>query len=137
MTTIDHDLPCLSCSYNLRTLAQDGRCPECNTPVATTLAAYCDFEYLAAGLNQSAIPVPSATPILYAKDPTPRGEWLMVFVDGHVEKVPATTVPRFMTELNKARLKAKLPPLPATLPIPPGSAAAASPPEAPLRLGTE
>lgn len=30
---IPHDLPCLSCGYNLRTLRIDGFCPECNAPV--------------------------------------------------------------------------------------------------------
>jgi hypothetical protein len=35
---ITHDLPCLKCQYNLRTLSPDGRCPECGTPVAQTLA---------------------------------------------------------------------------------------------------
>lgn len=35
MTT---DLPCIGCGYNLRTLPDDGRCPECNRPVRSSLA---------------------------------------------------------------------------------------------------
>jgi hypothetical protein len=31
------DLPCAECGYNLRTLATNARCPECNWPVADTL----------------------------------------------------------------------------------------------------
>jgi hypothetical protein len=31
------DLPCRSCEYNLRTLATEGVCPECATPVAASL----------------------------------------------------------------------------------------------------
>src|SRR3954468_3756176 len=34
---IAYDLPCRRCRYNLRTLATDGRCPECGTRVAVTL----------------------------------------------------------------------------------------------------
>lgn len=42
LSAIDPDhvhanLPCIQCGYNLRTLAHDGRCPECGTPVAVTL----------------------------------------------------------------------------------------------------
>jgi hypothetical protein len=36
--TINRDLRCLDCGYNLRTLAHDGRCPECGLAVFTTLA---------------------------------------------------------------------------------------------------
>lgn len=36
---IDRDLPCLSCKYNLRTLATDSVCPECQTAVRETLLA--------------------------------------------------------------------------------------------------
>ncbi|MFI5381761.1 MAG: hypothetical protein ACHRHE_20890 [Tepidisphaerales bacterium] len=36
-TTIDYDLPCVHCEYNLRTLSYDGACPECGQPVASTL----------------------------------------------------------------------------------------------------
>jgi hypothetical protein len=41
--TFDHegrvftDLPCWTCDYNLRTLEHDAACPECGTPIATTL----------------------------------------------------------------------------------------------------
>lgn len=34
---VDEDLPCRTCSYNLRTLPTDGVCPECATPVAASL----------------------------------------------------------------------------------------------------
>lgn len=37
-TTIDHDLPCAHCDYNLRAQAADGTCPECGKPVADALA---------------------------------------------------------------------------------------------------
>lgn len=37
--TIDRDLPCDGCAYNLRTLTTDARCPECGLPVELTLAA--------------------------------------------------------------------------------------------------
>jgi len=30
---VETDLPCARCGYNLRTLAWDGKCPECATPV--------------------------------------------------------------------------------------------------------
>ncbi len=33
VATIDTDLPCFFCQYNLRTLALDGICPECGNPV--------------------------------------------------------------------------------------------------------
>lgn len=35
--TIDRDLPCRGCGYNLRGLSPAGRCPECSTNVATSL----------------------------------------------------------------------------------------------------
>ncbi len=31
------DVPCLNCGYNLRGLQEDGRCPECGTPVERSL----------------------------------------------------------------------------------------------------
>lgn len=34
---VSADLACTSCSYNLRGLLADGRCPECGTPVRDTL----------------------------------------------------------------------------------------------------
>lgn len=34
---ISDDLLCVTCEYNLRTLQENGRCPECGTPVAHTL----------------------------------------------------------------------------------------------------
>jgi hypothetical protein len=36
-TSVIDDLPCRSCGYNLRTLATEGVCPECATPVAASL----------------------------------------------------------------------------------------------------
>jgi hypothetical protein len=38
-TVIDYDLACHGCGYNLRTMALDGRCPECNEAVAESLKA--------------------------------------------------------------------------------------------------
>jgi hypothetical protein len=37
-TTIDHDLTCGGCGYNLRGLPSDGTCPECGGDVATALS---------------------------------------------------------------------------------------------------
>jgi hypothetical protein len=36
---VDRDFTCVECEYNLRTLAIDRNCPECNTPVAETIDA--------------------------------------------------------------------------------------------------
>src|SRR4051794_25805326 len=36
-STLDQDLACLACSYNLRGLRSDARCPECGLPLAETL----------------------------------------------------------------------------------------------------
>jgi hypothetical protein len=38
--TIDRDVPCGVCGYNLRTRAADGVCSECGTPVSRTLRDY-------------------------------------------------------------------------------------------------
>ena len=38
-SALDDNLPCLRCGYNLRTLATDGRCPECSAPIASSLDA--------------------------------------------------------------------------------------------------
>src|SRR5882724_5427937 len=35
--SLNQNLPCLRCGYNLRTLSIDARCPECSTPVASSL----------------------------------------------------------------------------------------------------
>ncbi|MBP9025504.1 MAG: hypothetical protein KBH81_05060 [Phycisphaerae bacterium] len=35
---IDFDLPCASCSYNVRGLSANARCPECDCPIAETLS---------------------------------------------------------------------------------------------------
>src|SRR6185436_14704958 len=35
--TLDQNLPCLRCGYNLRTLPADSRCPECSTPISSSL----------------------------------------------------------------------------------------------------
>lgn len=41
-----HDLPCRTCGYNLRGLAEGGRCPECDTPIDRStrgdLLRHCD-----------------------------------------------------------------------------------------------
>ena len=39
-TTIDFDLPCRKCDYNLRTLAVTARCPECGFPALRTFMAH-------------------------------------------------------------------------------------------------
>lgn len=43
---ITRDITCRRCSYNLRGLATDGRCPECGTPIRASLfgdmLCYCD-----------------------------------------------------------------------------------------------
>lgn len=36
-SVIDHDLPCIHCGYNLRTLHSTAVCPECGSPVTDTL----------------------------------------------------------------------------------------------------
>ncbi|MBN2445830.1 MAG: hypothetical protein JXO22_03850 [Phycisphaerae bacterium] len=43
--TIDHDLWCIRCGYNLRTLDRDGRCPECNAAVADASALQARFHF--------------------------------------------------------------------------------------------
>lgn len=49
--TVDVDLPCVDCGYNLRTLAADAQCPECKAPVAASLdpnlLRYADSSWLA------------------------------------------------------------------------------------------
>lgn len=35
--TVDHDRNCVRCSYNLRGLPIDGKCPECGSPIADSL----------------------------------------------------------------------------------------------------
>ena len=35
--TVEYDLYCANCKYNLRTLRKAGLCPECGTPVANSL----------------------------------------------------------------------------------------------------
>ena len=37
---VSHDLPCTTCAYNLRTIAESGRCPECGVTVAHTRHDY-------------------------------------------------------------------------------------------------
>ncbi len=39
-THVATDAPCVTCGYNLRTLALDGRCPECATPVWDSLHGF-------------------------------------------------------------------------------------------------
>ncbi len=35
--TLDEDIPCISCGYNLRGLYPDGRCPECGIPIERSM----------------------------------------------------------------------------------------------------
>jgi hypothetical protein len=37
---LDQDMPCANCQYDLRGLPADSMCPECATPIATSLAAF-------------------------------------------------------------------------------------------------
>jgi len=55
---IDVDIACVSCGYNLRGLAPDGRCPECGTAIGRSTRGdylrFCDpgwVETLASGMN--------------------------------------------------------------------------------------
>ena len=36
-TTVESNVPCMGCGYNLRTLQTSSNCPECNTPVANSM----------------------------------------------------------------------------------------------------
>jgi hypothetical protein len=49
--TVDGDVHCRTCGYNLRTLRTDGKCPECGTDVAWTLRpeqlAFADARWVA------------------------------------------------------------------------------------------
>src|SRR5215216_4051706 len=36
-TAIEQNIHCLRCGHNLRTLSTDARCPECSTPIASSL----------------------------------------------------------------------------------------------------
>ena len=48
--SVEGDIPCRKCSYNLRGLPLDGRCPECGTPVGVSvngeLLRYSDPEFI-------------------------------------------------------------------------------------------
>src|SRR3954469_21862257 len=37
ISSLETNLPCLRCGYNLRSLATNARCPECSTPIASSL----------------------------------------------------------------------------------------------------
>jgi hypothetical protein len=39
LESVGHDVSCRACGYNLRGLASSGRCPECNTTIASSLEA--------------------------------------------------------------------------------------------------
>jgi hypothetical protein len=50
------DLPCVKCRYNLRSLAREGRCPECGTAVGESVRyAGLDFSRLMRGLRLLAL----------------------------------------------------------------------------------
>ncbi len=51
---VSADLLCVGCGYNLRTLAEDGRCPECSQLIATSLHAWARVRNLAPGLHRGA-----------------------------------------------------------------------------------
>ena len=42
--TIETDLPCIKCGYNLRTLPSNGQCPECGEPIWRTRCTRPDFK---------------------------------------------------------------------------------------------
>lgn len=39
--TLDVDVHCHQCGYNLRGLSEPGRCPECGTPIAESTRSNC------------------------------------------------------------------------------------------------
>lgn len=41
--SIDHDLTCIACGYNLRGLDSTARCPECNATIAASIEAAADL----------------------------------------------------------------------------------------------
>src|SRR5690349_6118053 len=49
-STIDWDMPCAACGYNLRSQSSDSRCPECGQSIRRTLhrdaLAYADLVWL-------------------------------------------------------------------------------------------
>lgn len=62
-TTVEQDLACQVCGYNLRMLQDGGRCPECGVPVQRSLRGatltYCPPRHVA-GLQLGMISVVSA-----------------------------------------------------------------------------
>lgn len=52
--TVPADLPCVVCGYNLRTLAENGRCPECGAAISATLRSWLRLRLLAPGLRRGA-----------------------------------------------------------------------------------
>ena len=47
-TTLQHDVPCLRCAYDLRGLRGDGLCPECGTPIAQSVRRFIEMNVVVA-----------------------------------------------------------------------------------------
>ena len=81
--------------------------------LASDVEAHSDYRFVGEGLRISRLSRPSEVPLIIAKTLSRRGEWLIGFADGHVERVRPADLTRYMDELNKARAAEKLPALPA------------------------
>ena len=108
--------------------------PRLNTPpyeyapgadIETRMAeidAHCDFYYAGAGVEIRRVRNPSSFILLYDHAGAGRKR-IVVFADGHVESIPASTpLDRIVDETNRDRAAQKLPPLPRDLSGPPATA---------------